>query len=103
MTDLSQIPEKHLKDELDRREEDRKREERIRLKIHRDFVHKHVGILLLFTPTHDRTSCSDEDPGNHGGNEGKIRCKRCRLLWIKNNKLNPDTSVYLDVEIEEDP
>ena len=103
MADLKKVSEKDLKDELFRREGIRKREEKQRLKIHRDLVQQYIETLLLFAPDHDRTSCSDENEINHGIYNGRLNCKRCRLLWIMKLQCNTDTSVYLDVRIEEDP
>lgn len=103
MTDLKKVPEKDLKAELTRRGEILKQEEMNRLKLHRDLVQKHIETLLLFVPNHDRPVCSDENPCSHGTYKGRVYCNRCRLLWIMRNNVNIDTSVYLDVRIEEDP
>lgn len=101
--DLKEIPDKDLKDELKRREEKKKQRERDRLKIHRALVDQYAETLLLFVPEHDRTSCSDEDPKNCSYHTGRIRCKRCELLYmLKKGHDNLNVSVYLDMQIEEE-
>jgi hypothetical protein len=77
-----------------------KRRRQVRADIHNNWLSRHldlvlvnIDLLLEFTPDHCRTSCSDENPCN----SGKIRCKRCRLLKLKNEDWNDCTVVNLSL------
>lgn len=77
--DLSDVPEGVLLKEVKKRVDARETEAARRKKQLDEWVISNIDLLLHFIPHHERTSCSDEDPGN----SGRARCSRCVLLALK--------------------
>jgi hypothetical protein len=96
---LSRVPETELQAELQRREDTKERAEKIRKQRVHDWVTANIERLLELAPGHDRTSCSDEHPGN----SGRAQCERCVLLRIKEHPTEVvGYSFELVIAVEED-
>jgi len=103
MTDLTQVSDDALKQEVDRREGKAVVELQIEIMEHHKWVLANVDVLLEMAPKHDRTGCSDDslnrDQDGHGHKQIP-RCKRCALLEIKKRNTNYYISVDLMVRFE---
>jgi len=103
MTDITQVSDDALKQEVDRRKGTSAAVElRIEIMEHHKWVLANVDVLLEMAPKHDRLGCSDDSLNKDQGHGYKQipRCKRCALLDIKKRNTNYYISVDLMVRFE---
>lgn len=96
------ISDEELRQELIGREADR----RVALnEAHRDccaLVLENIDLLIRLVPEHDTLNCSDTNLASAYTDHGKPRCRRCRLLTIRNQGYNHDTMMEMSfLTIEE--
>lgn len=89
--EIKDIPTAELEKELARRREEEKRARELAWEARKVFLLMNINALLLLTPEHGRTSCSDEVAVNVG------RCNRCTFLAAKDTN---SWDNYRDVRIE---
>lgn len=74
-----------LKTELEQIEAEEAAEREAAKVVYGKFLKANIDLLLQMLPKHDTLSCDDETPDHNGH-----RCKRCKLLQIKEQTWSDD-------------
>ena len=85
--------------ELDRRQTIQQQEQQKTNRINAGFVLQQVDTLLLLVTKHDTMNCCDDNLASAYIDKGSPRCRRCRLLQIKEDGCN--NNVGLNVRLIE--
>lgn len=90
---ISHFSDEELKAELIGREADRRAALNAAQKACTGLVFDNVNLLLALVPKHDTINCSDTNLASayNDPNSNKPRCRRCRLLEIKQDGYNRET------------
>lgn len=73
-----EVLQREMDEEKQHRNEVKELERKKRRKDQNDIIVKNVDVFLSLVPSHNRTTCSDDNPRNH-----HVGCNRCILLQAK--------------------
>lgn len=89
--DITKLTDEELKNELTRRRELKIAAWEEAKVVHKKLCEKNINFLLMLTPEHSRTSCSDNDICNgFMDHEHYPRCIRCFLLGVAGSEEWPE-------------
>lgn len=79
---LKDIPDDQLDAEIERRKLEKRRMAEEQREEEAQNLLDNVDAILLFM-THNRSSCSDDDPCNSSDRAGRCRCNKCEVMMFK--------------------